>query len=333
MKTNTKLTAVEIGSLWSQYMNDSMTICTLDYFMHTVQDQDVKSICEFVLRASKERLQTIIEVFNGESIPIPLGFTQDDVDSSAPPLYSDVFLLHFLKHLSKIGLSGYGLALSLMTRSDLRKLFYGCIRFSAELNERVTQTLLFKGLFSNPPYIPIPDKVEFVKSPSFLAGFLQEKRPLNALEIMHLYANQQTNAMGSALAMGLSQVARSKEVREFLFRGHEIAQKHVQIFNSFFIHDNLSAPATFDSEVSASTMPPFSDKLMMLQISALIATSMSNYGIALGVSTRVDLAVDYGRLMVEIAQYGEDGMHIMIKNQWFEQPPQAADRRELALQR
>lgn len=72
---------------------------------------------------------------------------------------------------------------------------------------------------------------------------------------------------------------------------------------------------------------------MMQQVTALIALSMANYGAALGSSTRVDVANDYARLMAEIAAFGEDGAQIMIKHGWLEQPPQAADRKELALNR
>jgi len=35
----------------------------------------------------------------------------------------------------------------------------------------------------------------------------------------------------------------------------------------------------------------------------------------------------------EVAALGEDGAQIMIKHGWLEQPPQAADRKELALNR
>lgn len=40
---------------------------------------------------------------------------------------------------------------------------------------------------------------------------------------------------------------------------------------------------------------------------------MANYGAALGASTRVDVANDYSRLMVEVAAFGEDGAQLMIK--------------------
>lgn len=35
--------------------------------------------------------------------------------------------------------------------------------------------------------------------------------------------------------------------------------------------------------------------------------------------------------MAEAAAFGEDGLHILIKKGWLEQPPQAADRKQIAL--
>ncbi|MBC8014698.1 MAG: DUF3231 family protein [Sporomusaceae bacterium] len=82
-------------------------------------------------------------------------------------------------------------------------------------------------------------------------------------------------------------------------RGQNISQKHIEVFSNLLKNDDLSAPATWDSEATDSTTAPFSDKLMMQQIISLIALSMTNYGVALGSSTRVDVAADYTRLMAE----------------------------------
>jgi len=84
------------------------------------------------------------------------------------------------------------------------------------------------------------------------------------------------------------------------------------------------------SEVTDSKEPPFSDKLMLQMITSLIASGMSSYGKAMSVSPRRDLGVKYARLITEIGQYADDGAEIMIKNEWMEQPPISADRKDLA---
>ncbi|SMC74861.1 DUF3231 family protein [Sporomusa malonica] len=330
---NLRLTSVEIGTLWLDYMSDSMAVCTLKYFLEKVKDQDVRPLVQFALGLSEQHVQAIAEIFKQEGMAVPTGYSDEDVDVQAPPLFTDIFYLRYLRHLSAAGMAAYALGLNLAVRSDVRQYFGHCIDSTKELSDKVTQTLLSKGVYIRAPYIPVPKQVQFVESPGFMGSILGENRPLNALELSHLFANISTNAMGRVILIGFAQVAQSQDVREFFLRGQDISQKHIEVFSSLLQQDDLSAPAIWDSEVTDSTIAPFSDKLMMQQVTLLIAMSMANYGAALGASTRVDVAGEYGRLMAEIAQFGEDGAQIMIKYGWLEQPPQAADRKELALSR
>src|SRR5690554_6603994 len=91
-----------------------------------------------------------------------------------------------------------------------------CINSLVVLYNRVADISLSKGLFIRPPYIPTPERVQFVESKGFLAGFTQEKRPLNALEITHIYSNIQSNALGKALIMSFVQVAQMDEIKEYM---------------------------------------------------------------------------------------------------------------------
>nr|WP_285847881.1 MULTISPECIES: DUF3231 family protein [unclassified Mesobacillus] len=46
-------------------------------------------------------------------------------------------------------------------------------------------------------------------------------------------------------------------------------------------------------------------------------------------SQRSDLVVDYSRVNAEVLKYSEDGINIMIANEWLEQPPLSVDRKDL----
>lgn len=69
---------------------------------------------------------------------------------------------------------------------------------------------------------------------------------------------------------------------------------------------------------------------MMELVSVLIASGIGQYGVSMAASPRRDLGTHYSRLTTEIAAYAEDGANIVIENGWMEQPPMAADRKELA---
>ncbi len=86
---------------------------------------------------------------------------------------------------------------------------------------------------------------------------------------------------------------------------------------------------TWDGDVTPSTDSPFSEKLMMFHESAINGIGIGDYGDAIGISMRADLAAAFARLAAETAKYVDDGARIMIESGWLEKPPQAPDRRAL----
>jgi hypothetical protein len=151
-----------------------------------------------------------------------------------------------------------------------------------------------------------------------------------AQEISYLFQYAQSNSYGKAFMMGFSQVAQSKEIQKYFLRGKDISNKHVKIFSDILMEEDLSVPNHFDSEVSVSTKPPFSDRYMMYHANFMTQGGLGNYGMAIASSQRRDLAMMYGRLLVEVGLFAEDGANILNNNGWMEQPPLAPNRKELS---
>lgn len=327
------LTSSEMGMIWSTYINDTMAACVLKYFLHKAEDSEIKSLNKRALSISTDHIEQLQSLFHNEQFPVPQGFTDEDVNVQAKRLFSDNFTLYYVKHMAKVGLTVYSMAYSSSSRKDIRAFFRDCLNQTEELDQLVTEILQSKGLYIRPPYISPPDKVDFVQSNKFLSGgffgFL-DKRPLTTIEISHLFANIETNAVGKALLMGFNQVTPSADIRHYLSRGVDISSKHIELFAKLLKEDHLPVPMTWDADVTDSTEPPFSEKLILFHISILVATGTANYGVAASASPRRDIAADYVRLAAEIASYTEDGAKLLIKKGWFEEPPQALDREELA---
>lgn len=328
---NIRLTSAEIANLWGAYMGNSMAVCVLQSFCHHVEDNEIQEALEYALSISEKHVSRITDILGHEKFPIPVGFALDtDVNLKAPRLYSDTFFLNYLHQTTKSGFSLYTIALPNIARADVRDFMTECIASLTELYNKVADISLSKGLYIRPPYISPEKDVDFVESNSFLAGILSKERPLNALEITHLFSNIQTNALGKALLMGFSQVAQSKEIKAYFNRGKQIASKHKEVFDSVLEKEDLPAPMSWDHDVMSSTEPPFSEKLMLFHVTGLNALGIYNYGAALSGSQRHDLHVVYGRLLAEVGLYAEAGAKLMIKNEWLEQTPLAPDRRKLA---
>jgi hypothetical protein len=329
-KHNIRLTSAEIANLWNSYMNDSMAICVLKYFLEKVEDTEVRPVLEYAFELANNHVDTVTKILNHENHPIPQGFTDEDVNVTAPTLYSDIFYLIYLQNMSRTGLQAYSLGLPVVTRSDIVDFYHECLASSAELNMRTSKVMLSKGVYSRPPYISIPEEVDFIQKQSYLENLFEGSRPVDVLEITAIHISILSNILGKVLLTGFSQVAKSQKVREYMYRGTKIAAKHIEVFGTLLQKDNLSSPETWDSEVMDSTVSPFSDKLMMFHTRVLSVAGIGNYGLGMSTSMRHDLGVNYARLTTEMGHFGDDGANIMINNGWLEQPPQADNRKELA---
>lgn len=221
MKDKNKIPMIssEIAGLWTSYMNDSLAVCMLKYFLAKVEDEDIKPNLQFALDLSEQHLKDITNFLNLEDLPIPQGFTDDDLNVNAPRLYSDDFSLFYLSYMGRMGMASYTLVLNQVVRPDIRGYFTECVKSSVDLYNMMSDTLLSLGLTVRAPRVEVPKEVSFVKKDSFMSGILGEPRPLLTPEIMHLFSNVLTNLVGRSLITGFGQVAQSKQVREYMLRG------------------------------------------------------------------------------------------------------------------
>ncbi|MEN6324675.1 MAG: DUF3231 family protein, partial [Syntrophomonas sp.] len=134
---------------------------------------------------------------------------------------------------------------------------------TTRLYNRLSEIMLEKGIYVRPPIINTFKEADIVKKQNFLRGFLGERRPLLAQEISQLFLGIKTNQIGAALLTGFQQAARSEQVRAHMARGTEIARKHVNVFSSALQKENIPVPMYSGELVTDSTIPPFSDRLMM----------------------------------------------------------------------
>lgn len=331
METNkTQLTATEMGKLWVTYIGNTMGQCVLGYYLKHVEDKDIKAPLEYAFSLCQTYLQNIKTIFNESSFPIPVGFTDDDVNLDAPRLYNDEFYLRYLTYLSKAGMSIYSVAIPLVSRKDVREFFAQCLRDVLKLSIDVTELALSRGVTMNSPVISPPKGVEFVTNQNFLNAFWGDKRSLHGLEIAHLYGCINNDITSKALMIGFNQGANDEKVKKYLERGIHLNQKHIEIISKKLTEDNLPTPSLQDHLVSPSTIPPFSDKLMVYHKVDMFSMKVREYANGASFDGRKDIGAMYAKLLTDAALYAEDGANILISHGWMEEPPQAADRGELS---
>lgn len=118
-----RLTSAEIGGLWSTYMNSTMTRCLLIYFLHHIKDQEMKDMLQNTLDSTNLRIKRLNSIFSQEKLPVPNGFTDKDIDLTAPPLFYDPFALSFLYNLARMDMIFYSFALVNLSRKDMIAFF------------------------------------------------------------------------------------------------------------------------------------------------------------------------------------------------------------------
>lgn len=326
-----QLTSAEIACIWTGYMNDTMAKCMLGYFLNHVKDEEIRSVVQQAYDLSSTHIEELHKIFQEEQLPLPIGFTNEDVNINAPRLYTDPFMLQYVAHMAKVGLLAYSAFISMGARKDIKTYFTTGLQKTSDLFVKSTDVLLEKGLYIRAPYIAYPTNSTMVESEKYLSGFsfFSKQRPLNAIEISHLYMNILTNQIGAKLALSFAQISPNNEVQTWMLRGKDISNKHVKIFTSSLIDNDTQAPSSSDVCITDSTTPPFSDKLTMFHMGLLSAAGTGNYATSASASQRSDLILNYERLSLEVAKYTKDGADIMIKNEWMEQPPTTLDKEKL----
>lgn len=84
-------------------------------------DTQTKPLIKKALDVSLEHIEKITEIYKKDQHPIPDGFTLErDLNIRAKPLFGETFYLHYLKQMTRVGISSYGLSLSLAAREDIR---------------------------------------------------------------------------------------------------------------------------------------------------------------------------------------------------------------------
>lgn len=322
-------TSSEIGYLWSSYSVESMSVCFLKNFVAKSKDPDLHSVLQLALDVSSQRIKDMEAIFNSINIPIPIAFSDKDVDIKTKNLFADSFKLMYTRLMHKFVLIYYSNALTECYRSDFNKFFSNCISTSQEIYQKSTEVLLAKGLIQKKPPIMIPERVEYIHDKSYLGITLGKERPLNALEVTSIYSLMETKQLIRTLNTGYAQITTSEKIREFLNKSIQLADRHLKILASLLSKENLPSPSITEALVTNSKELEISDKLILTHSSAVIAYIITAYGLSETASHRADLIIIFRKLGGDLLGLAKEGAELIIGAGWLEKPPATVDRQKL----
>ncbi|MBU3183085.1 DUF3231 family protein [Clostridium psychrophilum] len=327
--TKILLISSEIAGLWNAYMSESLTVRVLSYFLNRIEDTETQDLLQKTFDLSNQHITEITGLFNQAGLPIPDGFTDNDVNVNAPRLFSDSFYLAYLSFMSRIAMHNYTLILNEMARSDMRDYFSKRIYDSIDLYNRSAELRLSKGIFIRAPFVEVSKKVEYIKSQNFMIGLLGEKRPMLLNEVTQLFGLTFSNVVGRALATGFGQVSKNEKISDYYFEAMNMSSNIISELTEKFSTDDIPVPSASDSFVTDSTTSPFSEKLMLTHMLVLSASATGSLGMAMSESLRADLYTLYFKYTAQILKFSQKGAKIMIDNTWLEQPPAVLRHKDL----
>jgi hypothetical protein len=294
-----------------------------------VKDPEIHRAFEMAHTMSQKHIKVIESLFDQEKFPIPKGFTEEDVHLDAPPLFTENFCLLDLHAMSIQGSQAYSLAYGVAVREDIRNFYYQCNIDSMDMCNKSIEVLASKGLLEKPPYFITPKKSTTIKSLKYVTDVFGEPRKLNTIESGNLFFNLQKSMIAKGIFLAFEQCCKDKEVKQFLAKSIDKANKHIGIFSNVLLKENIHSPRSLESEITNSTVAPFSEKLMLFLSGFLVAAAISYYGTASVAVMRADLSIFCEKAILEdILLYGSFGKLAIQKN-WVEQPPESDDRRTI----
>jgi hypothetical protein len=324
-----RLSSAEIGNTWQFYIQATLSRCLLKYFIHHQKDEEILRILQKNLSFTEENIIQIESLYSKENLPIPDGFSDQEINFDAPPLFYDEYALSFVYSMSRMNMINRAFLISNTARLDVLKIFTTSMDQSVEIYTESTSLLLSKGIYDRPPMIPYPKEVKYIEKKSFLLPLPEQKRPLNTLELTQLFFNIERNYFAIILCLGLQQVVKDKEIKKYIDKGREISESQIKVFNEILIKEDLLGMSSVSMLVTDSTVSPFSDKFVVALFHFLNSIDIAMLGQGLASSMRMDLATQFSKFMGEIMLYSKDGFNIMVERGWLEKPPMAPNRKEL----
>ncbi|HZG56118.1 DUF3231 family protein [Paenibacillus sp.] len=325
------LTGPEVGSLWMTYQKMTMLLQMMKHFAQTSETPGYHQFLAGQVGEIQSFAEEIRNIFTGDGIIIPVGFTDQDVDLDAPALYNDVFGVSWFRIMTKVMMGMSVLHLGEATRDDVISYYERNLTYAKKMYIASTKLLMENSAFAPGPVVTPPQEVEFVQSKSYMSGtsLFQKTRPINTVEVLYLHQGIEINQVGAELMTGFAQAAREPDVQQYFARGKNLAYSCIDTFAAILKESDIQPAMSPWGRTTRSTRAPFSDKLMMYCTNLLSGFSLGSNAIGTSFSMRTDLPMKMTLIAAQIYDFAKDGGKLMVKYKWMEEPFQAEDRAAL----
>lgn len=325
------LSSSEVGTLWMTYQEKTLILRMLQYFMEKEEDQKALQIMEELYHGLDRSLKKLTNIFEDEEMPVPIGFSDKDVNLNAPKLFDHHFDMMFVRILKEISMGMYTLHIGMSYREDVIRLYEELTSITQKCYRKTTLYLIEKGILTLPPNMTMPKENEIIHDDSYMDGFpiFGSKRAPNTIEIGYVNHGIETNNIGMQLITGFAQCTSHPKLKKYFTKGKELSKKIIRSLEEILMENDIQINASSGSTVTDSTTPPFSDRLMMYCIYLLNNFGMGSRAFGVAFSLRNDMTVKRAVIAKDVYNYSHEGIKLMMNEGMMEEPPQMEDRNKL----
>ena len=326
-----QLTSTDLGTLWMAYQSTCSTLIIFKVLMDKTINKKAQNILTTYIADVQIVKDKILNLYNNEKVAIPIGFDEKHIVKEDAPLFDDIFNIMFLRQIMKINFGHSALFAAMSYMNEVKEI----IRLNYDIADKyytlTTNFLSEKGVLSKPPYVSMPKKVELVEDKNYMSGFnlFSEKRALNTVEVGYITEAIQSNIVGMQMMTAFAQAGKEVEVKKHFIEGKELSKKIITDLSDLLLQSDIQPPSTWAGKATNSTIPPFTDKLMMFITSLLSSAGIGYTAMGTSFSMRSDLHLKFAAIAKGIFDFSVAGGKIMIKHRWMEEPPQMEDRNQL----
>lgn len=316
-----RLSASELANLWGTNYSNSMMSVLIPYYLTHTKDQTIGELLKKALTYSEQILNETKKYLEQEEHPLPIGFTDEDVDLNGPKVFTDEFHLLLLNTQALYGQTVYSLGISTAFRADIRNFFKQSLNMAVDLFDQSMDLIIQKGLHRPVILAPTYEKAGFVEKTSFIGNLFGEDRPLTVMEMNNLVMNLKRAAVAAAFAKAVIPCVTSTEIRDYLIKGKNLAIAHVDTWQKFLSENGIANFPTWENEIIEVHLSPMSEKIIFAKWGQFVQAAVGRYGTSLATCQRRDIGAQYAKIIAETAFYGDEGTKIGINHGIIEQIP------------
>jgi len=326
-----QITSSELGAVWMGYVSLSARIMFYTVFKNNTIDEEARTIIADLMNEVQNVKNEFVNIFNNAKVIVPLGFNENDIINDSPPLFDDILNIMYVRQLMKFNLGHNAVSSTMSYMDEVIDIFKLDYDVSFKYYKITTKYLLKKGVLARPPYVTVPNQVDFINDKRYMSGinFFSDKRSLNTIEVGYINEAVEDNIFAVQMLTGFAQVAKESEVKKYFLEGKEMVKNIVDNLSSVLLKSDIQPPSAWAGKATLSTTSPFSDKMMMYKTNLMSSTSLGFTALGTAFSMRNDLPIKLALISKDILDYARKGSKIMIKYKWMEQPPQMEDRNQL----